>query len=144
MGAATVAENSLKTTTNSIWNAFPRLPSLRFLDFDLNNYNKSFVNFAVIVGVAALAKSTISLAGNALKSKPKVPTKQQLLDKYGHMAWAMIADCRYNYFYVQFLAKNGFNLILMGEEDSIRQCRELAKQIDNTLLIEEIVVDWAK
>ena len=59
MGAATVAENSLKTTTNSISNAFPRLPSLRFLDFDLKNYNKSFVNFAVIVGVAALAKSTM-------------------------------------------------------------------------------------
>jgi collagenase-like PrtC family protease len=74
--------------------------------------------------MAASAKSTIFLTGNALKPKPKAPT--------------------YNYFYVQFLAKNGFNLILMGEEDSIRQCRELAKQIDNTLLIEEIVVDWAK
>ena len=97
MGAATVAENSLKTTTNSFWNALPRLPSLKLLDFDLNSYNKSFVNFAIIVGVAALAKGTLSLAGNALKSKPKVPSKKQLLDKYGHMAWAIVADCKYNY-----------------------------------------------
>jgi hypothetical protein len=144
MGAATVAENSLKAVNNSIWNTLPRLPSLPFLNFDLANYNKSFVNFAIVLGVVALAKSTLSLADSALASKPKVPSRKQLLDKYGHMAWAVVSDCKHNYDYVTFLAKHGFNLVLMGVEADVRQCRQLAQQIDASLQIEEIVVDWGR
>lgn len=96
MGAATVAESSLKATTTSLWNTLPTLPSLRLLDFDLSHYNKSFVNFAVLVGVFAVAKSTFSLAAAALQPRARLPSKKQLLDKYGHMAWALIADCKDN------------------------------------------------
>lgn len=96
MGAATVAENSLKATTTSFWNAVPTLPSLN-IDLDLSKYNKSFVNFAILFGIAAIGKSAISLATSAVKGKPKVPTRKQLLDKYGHLAWALVADCQQNY-----------------------------------------------
>lgn len=143
MGAATVAENSLRATTDSLWSRLPRLPAA-LPDLDLAKYNRSFVNFAIVVGVAALAQSALSLAGRALKAKPKVPSRQQLLEKYGHMAWAVVSDCKYNYEYVAFLARNGFNLVLMGEEANVRQCRELAQRIDGSLRIEEIAVDWAR
>jgi hypothetical protein len=143
MGAATVAENSLRATTSSFWNAVPTLPSLG-VDLDLSKYNKSFVNFAILFGIAAIGKSAISLAASALKAKPKVPSRKQLLDKYGHLAWGLVADCKDNYEYVSFLAKNGFNLVLMGEEEHTRQCRELALDIDGSLRVEVIPVDWAR
>jgi hypothetical protein len=143
MGAATVAENSIKATTDSFWKQLPTLPSSRLLDFNLDNLNKSFVNFAVVVGVLALAKSTISLARNALKSRPKVPTKAKLLEKYGQMAWALIADCKDNEDYVAFLAKNGFNLVLLGSAADIQRSRELALQIDNSLQVTSLEVNWA-
>lgn len=88
---------------------------MKIFDFDLSKYNKSFVNFAVIVGIFAIAKSSLHLTKSILDKQPlKVPNKQQLLDKYGHLAWALIADCKDNEDYYIFLAKNGFNLILMG------------------------------
>ena len=96
MGAATIAENSIKNTTASFWNRLPQLPSIKALDFDLKDYNKSFVNFAMLVGIVAIGKSTLAVARKAMKRPDPVPTKLQLLDKYGHLAWALITDCKDN------------------------------------------------
>ena len=128
MGAATIAESSIKSTTASFWNKLPQLPSLKALDFDLKDYNKSFVNFAVLVGIVAIGKSTLALAKQAMKKPNPVPTKQQLLDKYGHLAWALITDCKDNLEYCKFLAANGFNLILMGQDSDIASAKEIAVQ----------------
>lgn len=96
MGAATIAENSIKTATTSLWNRLPQLPSLKVLDFDLKDYNKSFVNFAVLVGILAIGKSTLAITKKAMVRPNPVPTKLHLLDKYGHLAWALITDCKDN------------------------------------------------
>jgi hypothetical protein len=144
MGAASVVEKSVKETSTSLWSKVPTLPSLKLLDFDLTKYNKSFVNFAILVGILAIGKSSISLAANALKPKNKLPTKLQLHDKYGHMSWALITDCKDNEEYCRFLAINGFNLILMGEESDINKARGIAEEIDSKILIESIPVNWAE
>lgn len=98
MGATTsIAEDNIKTASKSIWNLVPNVPSNKLLDFGLSSYNKSFVNFAVIVGIFAIAKSSVHLAKYALNNKKnQLPTKQQLLDKYGHLAWGLIANCKDN------------------------------------------------
>ena len=45
----------------------PEIPDKSWLEFDLIRYNKSFVNFAVVVGALTLAKATLTLAGITLK-----------------------------------------------------------------------------
>lgn len=60
------------------------------------------------------------------------------------MAWALIADCKDNEEYVEFLAKHGFSLILMGNEADMERARAKALQIDGELRIESITVEWTK
>lgn len=96
MGAATIAENSVKSTTASLWNKLPQLPAIKALDFDLKDHNKAFVNFAMLVGIVAIGKSTLTIARKAMNRPNPAPTKLQLLDKYGHLAWALITDCKDN------------------------------------------------
>jgi hypothetical protein len=78
MGAANAVEDTLRENSGSLWSSLPALPKLSALDFSLTNYNKSFVNFAILVGALTLAHSTIVLgkkAAKAVAGKPKVPTK---------------------------------------------------------------------
>lgn len=78
MGAVNAVEDTLKESSESFWSSLPALPKLSALDFNLTNYNKSFVNFAVLVGALTLAHSTIVLGKKAAKviaGKPKLPTK---------------------------------------------------------------------
>lgn len=127
MGAGTIIENNIKSATTSFWNKVPVLSPKSWLDFDLNNYNKAFVNLAVVVGIAALTQTTLCLAKSGLKqvskASRKIPSSKELHDKYGHHSWALIADCRENEEYCKILAERGFNLILMGEEKDV----EIAK-----------------
>ena len=99
MGASTIIENHIKSTTSTIWDAVPAIPAGKLLDFDLSKYNKSFVNLAIAVGVVALAKTTFTLGKSALKSVTscqKLSTSKQLKDKYGHHSWVLVADCNQN------------------------------------------------
>jgi len=45
----------------------PSLPEGGGLNFNLQNFNKSFVNFSVVVGAITLAYSSISLGKKAMK-----------------------------------------------------------------------------
>jgi hypothetical protein len=92
----------------------------------------------------ALAKSSVNLAKIAIKGSNRVPKKRQLLDKYGHLAWALITDCKDNEEYCTFLANNGFNLILMGDYADIQKVRQQVEAIDANLLIEVITVNWTE
>ena len=127
MGAGNIIENNIKSATTSLWNKVPTLSPKSWLDFDLNNYNKAFVNLAVVVGIVALTKTTLCLTKSGLqlasKASRKIPSSKELHDKYGHHSWALIADCQGNEEYCKILAERGFNLILMGEENDV----EIAK-----------------
>lgn len=79
----------------------------------------------------------------ALKAKPKVPTSEQLHDKYGHFAWALIGDCKGNEDYCRFLAKNGFSLILLGKPEEISKAKEAALSENKEIDIHAITVDWS-
>jgi len=52
-----ILESSVKSTTTSIWEKVPTLPSSSLLNFDLSNYNKSFVNFAIVAGLFTIVHS---------------------------------------------------------------------------------------
>jgi hypothetical protein len=86
----------LAETANKLWEKLPKMPSLGVLNFDPENVNGSFYSFAVAAGVYTIAHSSYHLAKWALAAKPKLPTRAQLLDKYGHFAWALIGDCKGN------------------------------------------------
>lgn len=82
MGVGNIIENNIRSTTSSLWNKLPNLEPKAWLDFDLNNYQKPFVNLAVAVGVITLAKTTFTLAKSGLtlaaKASRKIPTAKQL------------------------------------------------------------------
>jgi len=85
----------VKSATTNLWNKVPTLPNFKWLDFDTSSSNKAFVNFAVIVGILTLAKGSLALGKtfkNSLNPK-KLPSKKQLLEKYGYHSWVLIADC---------------------------------------------------
>ena len=99
MGAGNIIENNIKSATTSIWNNIPAVADKSWLDFDLKNYNKAFVNLSVAVGAIVLAKSALTLTCKTLQTVSKnrsVPSSAQLRDKYGHHAWAVIGDCQGN------------------------------------------------
>lgn len=145
MGAGSIIENSVKDTTSLVWDKVPTLADKSWLNFDLKDTNKSFVNLAVAVGVIVLAKSAIKMTTSTLKclsSCKKVPTATELQDKYGHRTWALIADCRGNEEYAAFLAKSGFNLVLMGDEQDIRIAKDISEGLNYSVQIECFPVDW--
>lgn len=94
MGVGTVIENNIKDVSTSIWNKVPAIPQSKWLDFEIKDYHKSFVNFAILFGIFAVAKTSIQCAKKLTQGSPKLPTKKQLLNKYGHNAWALITDVR--------------------------------------------------
>jgi hypothetical protein len=53
-------------------------------------------------------------------------------------------DCQYNYNYVLFLARNGFNVVLTVDNEHIRKCKEYALRIGPLLKVEVINIDWVK
>ena len=67
MGAANIIEKNVQSATTSFWNKIPSIPQSSLFNFELSNYNKSFVNFAIICGIIALAKSTINLQKGVVK-----------------------------------------------------------------------------
>jgi hypothetical protein len=100
MGAGNIIENNIKSATTSLWNKVPTLAPKSWLDFDLNNYSKAFVNLAIVFGVVTVTTTTLGLTKSGLqfisKVSRKIPTSGQLHDKYGHHSWALIADCQGN------------------------------------------------
>jgi hypothetical protein len=89
-----------------------------------------------VTGTACLLKKAAS--------PRKLPTSQQLLDKYGHHSWAVISDCRGAEEYAQFLAERGFNLVLMGDEQDIQIAKEMAEKRNNQVEFDCVPVDWRK
>ena len=142
MGAGHIIEQNIKSTTSNLWNQLPQLQPKSWLDFDLKTYNKAFVNLAITVGVITLAKSALSLSCSTLSALniKKVPSSKQLHQKYGYHSWALIADCRGNEEYCRFLAKNGFNLILMGEEKDIQIAKDKADHYG--VQVQVYVLNW--
>ena len=147
MGVGNIIENNIKTSTHKLWQQVPTLKEQQWLDFDLKDYHKPIVNLAVIVGIVVAAKTTIAMTKCALSSlttSHKVPTSKVLHDTYGYHSWALIADCRGCEDYAHFLAKNGFNLILMGEELDIQIVREKVEFLEEKVKVETMVVDWKR
>ena len=145
MGAGNIIENSLKDSTSSVWDKVPTLAHQNWLHFELKDTNKSFVNLAVAVGVIVLVKSAIKMTTSTLKclsNCKKLPTATELQDKYGHHTWALIADCRGNEEYAAFLAKSGFNLVLLGDEQDIRIAKDISEGLNSSVQIECMPVDW--
>lgn len=56
-----IVESSIKSTTTSFWEKFPTLPTSSLLNFDLSNYNKSFVNFTIVAGLFTIAHSAVCI-----------------------------------------------------------------------------------
>lgn len=106
MGAGNILENNIKAATSSFWFKVPALGVDHFLDLDLTRYHKSFVNLAVIAGVATIAHATLKVTKSIIKAAhtEQIPSSKQLLDKYGHHSWAVISDCRGSEDYAKFLA----------------------------------------
>lgn len=129
-------------TANRLWEKLPKMPSISALNFTPDNINGSFYSFAVVAGVYTVAHSSYCLAKWALKTKPKVPERKQMLDKYGHFAWALIGDCKGNEDYCRFLAANGFSLILLGKEEEISKAKDAALSGNKDVEIHSIIVDW--
>ena len=99
MGAGNIIENNIKSATNYVWDNVPSVQDKSWLNFDLKDYNKAFVNLSIVIGVAVLAKSALKVTcktAQAVTKNRSVPTAKKLHDKYGHHAWAVIGDCRGN------------------------------------------------
>ena len=127
MGAGNIIENSIKSTTSSIWDSVPKVADQSWLNFDLKDYNKAFVNLSVVFGVMVVAKTALKMTCKTVHAASKsntLPTAEQLHDKYGHHSWAVIGDCRGNEDYAKFLAANGFNLVLIGAELDVQIAKD--------------------
>ena len=147
MGAGNIVEENVRSTTTSLWNSVPTVADKSWLDFDLKNYNKAFVNLSIVVGVAVLAKTALKLTcktAHAFTKNRNVPTVHELQDKYGHHAWAVIGDCRGNEQYARFLALNGFNLVLLGSELDVEIAKDQAETVNKNIEIDCMIVDWKK
>ena len=100
MGAGNIIENNIKSATDYVWDNVPSVEDKSWLNFDLKDYNKAFVNLSIVIGVAVLAKSALKVTcktAQAVTKNRSVPTAKKLHDKYGHHAWAVSGDCRGNY-----------------------------------------------
>ena len=80
----------------------------------------------MLVGLYSATKLTMS-GINYLGSFPKYKplTKKQIQEKYGRNCWALVVDVARNEEYCMYLAKQGVNLILLGEEDDIKVARDM-------------------
>jgi len=74
MGAGNILENNIKAVTSSIWYQVPALGVNYLLDLDLGRYHRSFVNLAVIAGVAAIAHTALKGTSEIIK-KATSPSK---------------------------------------------------------------------
>jgi hypothetical protein len=57
----------------------PTTPEVGALNFNLQSYNKSFVNFSVVVGAITLAYSSVSFGKKAvqyLNGESRLPTRK--------------------------------------------------------------------
>ena len=127
MGAGHIIENNIRASTTSLWDKLPSVPDKSWLDFDLKDYNKAFVNLSVAVGAIVVVSSVIKITTKtacAVTKTKSVPNAEKLHDKYGYNSWAVIGDCEGNEDYAKFLAASNFNLVLMGSEKDVEITRD--------------------
>jgi len=79
MGAGNIIESNIKSATTSIWDSVPKVAEQSWLNFDLKDYNKAFINLSVVVGVVVVGKSALNLTCKAVQAASKnrnVPSAQ--------------------------------------------------------------------
>jgi hypothetical protein len=88
--------------------------------------NTTFTKLAVLIGLVAVVKGAYS-ALKLLRPRLSKPSKDMaaLTKRYGEKSWAVIGDIYRNESYALFLAKRGFNIILIGSKEDIDIGREL-------------------
>jgi hypothetical protein len=96
---------------------------------DLSSFqlqNTTFTKLAILVGLVAVVKGAYS-ALKLLRPRLSKPSKDMttLTKRYGEKSWAIIGDVYRNESYALFLAKRGFNIILLGTKEDIEISREL-------------------
>ena len=99
MGAGHIIEDNIRASTASLWDKLPAVPDKSWLNFDLKDYNKSFVNLSVAVGAVVVVTSVLKITSKAACAVTKIktlPNAEKLHDKYGYHSWAVIGDCQGN------------------------------------------------
>ena len=90
-----------------------KLPNV---EIDTSKYNPTFVKMMMLIGLMTATKLTMSgLKAIASRKTFKSPNKKEMQVKYGLNVWALVVDAARNEDYCVYLAKQGINLILMGE-----------------------------
>lgn len=108
--------------------------------------NNTFTKLAVLVGLSVAAKGTWSaLKWLAFRLTHTYPSKDPtvLPKRYGEKSWVVV-DIHRNEPFALLLAKQGFNIILLGTRDRIDIGRDLISSVNPLAEIEEFVVDWEK
>ena len=99
----------------------------------------------MLIGLMTATKLTMSgLKAIASRKTFKSPNKKEMQVKYGLNVWALVVDAARNEDYCVYLAKQGINLILMGEQDDVKIARDMASFEDNDIKISEYIVDWSR
>lgn len=144
MGLANIIEERLQHHSQNFWGKVgPKLPDV---SIETRNYNRGFVDFCMLVGVVAsfkLATYGIKKIHQSLTHN-KPLTKAGFLDRYGEGSWAIIADVANNEEYCLYLAKQGLNLILMGDLNDIQIVRDMISVENQDTRTITYPVDWSK
>lgn len=92
---------------------------------------------SVQLGAYGIKKLHRALTPNKALSKPA------FLERYGEGSWALIADVANNEEYCLHLAKQGLNLILMGDQNDIAIVRDMVSVENSETRTITYPVDWA-